>query len=122
MRLVKISALEGHGKNIINLAFTVGIKTASLFQVRVHKADGAVEIKDIVDIQTSTPEARAFLNELLRADFYDKEEYSISLRQPASIFSQLDVGKMTKPLVAPAGDLFDCGSLAISTLASSDVY
>src|ERR1700755_1568728 len=105
MRLVKVSAPEGCGKHVIELAFTVGIRTASLSQVETYRKGKSVQVKDVVDIQTSTPEARTFLNALLRTGFYDQEEYSISMRQPASILSSGNVRRLTKPLVVPSGDL-----------------
>jgi Domain of unknown function (DUF389) len=107
MRLVKVSAPEGHGKQVIDLAFALGIKTASLSQVEAYRVEKSVQVKDIVDIQTSTPEARSFINELLRADFYDQEEYSISMRQPASILSSGNVQRLTKPLVVPPSDILE---------------
>jgi hypothetical protein len=107
MRLIKISAPKGHGKHIIDLAFNLDIATASMLQVESHSIEGQIQVKDVIDIQTSTSKARTFVDELLRADFYDQKEYSISTRKPASILSSQDVGKLTKPLVVPASDLFE---------------
>jgi hypothetical protein len=84
----------------------MGIKEASLRQAEYYRSENSVQTKDIVDIETSTPRAKHFIELLVKADFYDRKEFSISTRQPASIISDGDIRKLTKPLAIPVADVF----------------
>lgn len=106
MRLIKVSAPEGKGSNVIELAFSVGIKEVSLHRAEYHRARREVQIKDVIDIQISTPKAKVFADALLESEFYNQEEFSISTRQPRSIIADDDFYQLTTPLVEPAIDVF----------------
>jgi hypothetical protein len=107
MRLVKINAPQGRGADIAQIAFSVGINTASVFQVESHRSDGEPEIKDSVDIETSTPKAKRFVDELLAADFYNRQDYTINIRQPRSVLSKESLRELTRPLTVPASDIYE---------------
>ncbi|MBA2494979.1 MAG: hypothetical protein H0V31_09835 [Acidobacteria bacterium] len=107
MRLVKINAPQDKGADISKIAFSVGISQVSVFQVEVLRDDGNRETKDAVDIETSTPKAKRFVDALLEADFYNSTDYSINIRQPRSIISKESFRELTKPLVEPATDIFE---------------
>lgn len=105
MRLIKISAPEGKGKEVVDLAFSAGIKEASICQVELYSSEKPGLTKDVIDIQTSTPKAKHFVRVLLEADFYNVDEFSVSTRQPASIISGDDIRELTRPLAIPAADV-----------------
>jgi len=107
MRLVKVIAPEGKGAVVMKTAFSVGIEKATIFQIEKHSADGKVEIKDSVDVETSTPKAKKFVDALLTADFFNTEDFSINTRQPRSIISDVNLRDITKPLVEPITDLYE---------------
>jgi len=107
MRLVKIHAPAGRGKNVMQIAFSSGIHKVSLYNSTCHNADGTIKNQDVVDIETSTPKAKLFVDELLKADFFDKNEFSLTLRQPRSIFSDEGLGEITRPLAEPSTDLLE---------------
>ncbi|MGI8640439.1 MAG: hypothetical protein ACR2MG_10915 [Pyrinomonadaceae bacterium] len=107
MRLVKVNAPQGKGADVAQIAFSVGIEQASIFQVESHRADGAMQTKDTVDVETSTPKAKRYVDALLEADFYNSTDYSIQIRQPRSIISGESFRELTKPLVQPATDIFE---------------
>jgi len=107
MRLVKVSAPNGKGTNIAQTAFSVGIKQVSIQTAESHRADGEPQTKDVVDVETSTPKAKHFIDALLAADFYNSEEFSVAIRQPRSIISGDSFRELTKPLVVPATDIFE---------------
>ena len=107
MRLIKVSAPEGKGADVAQKAFSVGISEASIHQARSINANGETKIKDIVDVHTSTPKGKHFLDALLAADFFNQEEYSVEIRQPRSILSKESLHELTKPLVDPASDIFE---------------
>ena len=107
MRLIKINAPQGKGANIAQTAFSAGINQVSVFQIESHRADGTTETKDSVDIETSTPTAKRFVDALLAADFYDPKDYTINIRQPRSIISRESLRELTRPLVVPASDIYE---------------
>jgi hypothetical protein len=107
MRLIKISAPGGQGEKVIQLAFSAGIKEASLYQADLFDSDGGRTTKDIIDVQTSTQKAKDFVESVLEADFYDRETISISTRQPQSIVGRDDLKRLTRPLIIPGTDILE---------------
>lgn len=107
MRLIRVSAPHGTGAKVIETAFGVGIKDASVFQSEKHSANGDSQMLDVVDLQTSTPKGKHFIDALLASDFYDKQNFSVAVRQPRSILSGENLRELTKPLVDPATDIFE---------------
>jgi hypothetical protein len=107
MRLVKVGAPEGKGADIAKIAFSVGIKEVSIQKAESYSSSGKIETKDSVDVQTSTPKGKRFVDALLASDFYNQEEFTINIRQPRSIISSESLRELTKPLVEPATDIFE---------------
>lgn len=107
MRLIMTAAPEGRGDDVARIAFSVGIEKVSRRQVESQHADGKVERKDVVDIETSTPRGKRYIDALLAADFYNRDDFTISVRQPRSIISKTGWHELTKPLVEPASDILE---------------
>jgi hypothetical protein len=107
MRLIKVSAPAGMGEKVAQTAFSAGIEKVSLYKTESLQATGARETKDTVDIETSTPLGKRFVDALLDADFYDKENFSLAVRQPRAIVSSEKLEKLTVPLVEPATDMLE---------------
>jgi len=107
MRLIKVSAPEGRGVDIAKVAFSVGIEEVSVQKGDSLRETGEAETKDLVDIQTSTPKGKRFIDALLAANFYNQQDFSIAVRQPRSIISGESLRELTKPLVDPATDIFE---------------
>jgi hypothetical protein len=107
MRLIKVSAPEGRGEDVARIAFSVGIETVSISQSKSLHGDGRTETKDSVDIDTSTPKGKRFVDALLAADFYNSTDFSINIRQPRSIISNENIRDLTRPLVEPATDILE---------------
>jgi len=107
MRLIKINAPQGKGADVAQTAFSADINQVSVFQIESHRADGTIETKDSVDIETSTPKAKRFVDALLAADFYDPKDFTINIRQPRSIISKEGLRELTRPLVVPASDIYE---------------
>ena len=106
MRLIKVSAPSGMAQQVAEIAFTAGIKNVSLRQERELSARGESKTKDAVDISTSTPKGKRFIDGLLNADFYNSEDYTISVRQPRAIISSEKADELTKPLAEPVTDIY----------------
>ena len=107
MRLIKINAPQGKGADVAQTAFSADINQVSVFQIESHRADGTIETKDSVDIETSTPKAKRFVDALLAADFYDPKDFTVNIRQPRSIISKESLHELTRPLVVPASDIYE---------------
>lgn len=107
MRLVKVTTPEGKGTEVAQIAFDAGISQVTLKQDHILKADGSSEKKDAVDVQTATPKAKAFVDSVMAAPFFNAQEYSIDIRQPRSIVSHEKPAKLTWPLAEPTVDIFE---------------
>jgi hypothetical protein len=107
MRLVRVKTPEGKGADVAQMAVEVGISEASVYQVQVHGGEGGPHVKDVVDVGTSTPKAKAFVDAVMAAPFYDPREYSIDTRQPRAVASKEDVRGVTRPIVIPEPDIYE---------------
>src|SRR5918998_479236 len=107
MRLVRVKAPEGRAGEVARLAHEGGVPSVTVSQMRALSADGSAETKDVIDVDTATPKAKAFVESLMSAPFFDAEKYSIAIRQPRSVVSKERVRALTRPIVAPTADIFE---------------
>jgi hypothetical protein len=107
MRLVRVKAPEGSGEEVARVAFAAGISQVTTQQQEVRRANGERETKDVIDVETATPKAKAFLDALMASPFFEAEKFSIAVRQPRSIVSREKPPEITWPLVEPAIDIFE---------------
>lgn len=107
MRLVKVKIPEGKGREVAQIAFNSGISQVTVSQDEILKADGSSEKKDSVDVQTSTPKAKAFTDSVMAAPFFNTRECSIDIRQPRSVVSHEKPATLTWPLAEPTVDIFE---------------
>jgi len=75
--------------------------------VRRLGADGSETTKDKIEIETGTALAKAFVDKLTTASFFDREHYTVAVRQPRTIISGERLRTLTWPLVEPSTDLFE---------------
>lgn len=106
MRQVTVTAPEGKGADIAQIAFDVGINDVSINPIRIVKKGGPEETRDHIEVETATHLAKAFIEKLTSSSFFNCEQYGLTVRQPRSIFSTRDVRSLTKPFVEPTSDLF----------------
>lgn len=78
-----------------------------MHQVRRLGADGSQTAKDKIEIETGTHLAKTFIDKLTTAPFFDREHYTVAVRQPRSIISGQRLRTLTRPLVEPGTDLFE---------------
>lgn len=107
MRLVKINCPVGFKEKIIETAFSAGIDNISSYPTTQFTPGGAPEERDVVDIETSTPKAKRFIDTFLAADYYDQKRMTFNIRQPRSLITRDDIGEKTYPICEPSTDLFE---------------
>lgn len=106
MRLIKVSAPAGMGNQVAEIAFSAGVKSVTLRQESELTADGKSKTKDAIDLSTSTPKGKRFIDGLINSGFYNTDDYSISVRQPRAIISSENIRELTRPLAEPVTDIF----------------
>ena len=105
MRLVRVTVPQGRGQEIARIAFDVGIEAVSIHPVEQHKPGAKPSAKDAVDIHVNTPDAKAVVDAVMKAPFYDRNEYSIDVREPRSILKSTSIRDITRPVAAPMIDI-----------------
>jgi hypothetical protein len=105
MRLVKVSAPQGKGADLAKIAFSCGVSEVAIHQVLQHKPGSQPMPRDVVDAQVSTPEAKAFLEALMHAPFFNRRDYAIEVREPRSILKRTSTRDITRPVPAPILDI-----------------
>jgi len=106
MRLVCVKSPAGQGKDVLEIAFSVGICQAVLQQIHIHQAGGTFGVCNKVELETSTPLAKKFVEQLLNAPFYERSSHTVSIRDIRSLITGRDTASETLPIVAPATDVF----------------
>jgi hypothetical protein len=107
MRLVTINAPVGLGEKIRDTAFAAGVSRVSIHQVRTHKRNGDTQDSEAIKVETSTPKAKRFIDNLIGEAYYDRETITFSVRQPRAIISGDDMRDLTTPLAEPPTDLLE---------------
>jgi hypothetical protein len=107
MRQVTVTSPEGKGSDVARVAFGVGISEVSLNKVSCLSADDSETTKDKIEIETGTALAKAFIDKLTTASCFEREHYTVAVRQPRSIISGERLRTLIWPLVEPSTDLFE---------------
>jgi hypothetical protein len=104
MRLVKVSVPQGKGTDIARIAFEQGAPDVSLQQVSQQKPGAEPQPRETVEVKISTPRAKAFVDGVIAAPFFDREHYTIEIREPRSILKGTRTREITRPVPAPVTD------------------
>jgi hypothetical protein len=105
VRVVKVSAPEGMGTKVVNLALGVGIHEVSVRQERGFHANRPAETRDVVEVQTSAPNAKRYVEALMSAPFFDSNRYTLTLRDARAIVSSEPASEITRPFALPTVDI-----------------
>lgn len=106
MRQITVNAPAGKGEKIAEIAFSSGIERVAVSERRVLEANGSASLQDCVELDVSTPAAKAFLDRLTSQPFFTRTEYSVAVRQPRALISREALSDLTVPLVEPTIDVF----------------
>lgn len=99
MRQITVTAPHGSAIQVANVAFAVGIDQANVAEKRILATDGSESIKDSIEVDLGTHLAKVFNDRLTTASFFNRDEYSIAVRQPRSVISKEQIRTLTRPLV-----------------------
>jgi hypothetical protein len=84
------------------LALGAGIQQVSVYNVF---APGPNQRREVVSAETSTPQAKAFIDALVAAPWFDLRVHSVSARELRAIRSSESLSEITRPMVEPALDV-----------------
>lgn len=107
MRLVKVNAPQGQGAVIAQMALDLGILNATVYEVQVYSKERGKYFQDVIEVKTSSPEAKEFIEKLMEAPFFNPDDYAISVRYPRSIVSSEKTRRVTMPFVVPPIDIYE---------------
>ena len=103
MHQIQVSAPKGKGEAVAKLALKNGIQQASVQQAYVY---GPNKDQEVVTIQTDTPAAKSFVDDLMLADFFNPQDYSIASQTLPAIISSEAPQKITQPFLMPVSDVY----------------
>jgi hypothetical protein len=107
MRQITITAPRGTANQIAKIAFSAGISEVTVWEKHVLSSHGSETIKDSIEMDVGTPLAKAFIDELVSTPFFNRETFSIAVRQPRALVSREKLKILARPLVEPALDIFE---------------
>lgn len=107
MRLIKVRLPKNASQQVVELAFSKGVKEVSVNEEQLFQNDKTVTAVDVVHLQTNTPKAKAFIEALTSADYYDPMTYSFTIRHPESIFASEAPEEETDPITRPTADVYE---------------
>lgn len=85
MRLIKITAPRGKGRDLAQLAFRCGITEVSLSEAAQHRPDEAPAPRDVVNAELATPQAKAYIDIIISAPWFNRKDYAIEVREARAI-------------------------------------
>ena len=106
MRLITIRTPEGEGNKVVEIAFEKGIEEAAISTAAVHRSGKGILKQDVVNIETTTPLAKNFIEAFMEAPFYDPKSYSFTIRHPESLFGAKPPKEETIPIIRPTTDVY----------------
>lgn len=62
---------------------------------------------DVVEMETATPKAKQFIEQLMTAPFYNPGSFAFTIRHPESLFAAEPPEIETQPIVRPTTDVYD---------------
>lgn len=105
MRLIKITAPRGKGPELARLAFRCGIAEVSLSEAAQHKPDEAPAPRDVVNAELATPQAKAYIDGIISAPWFNRKDYAIEVREARAILKRTSTRDITHPVPATILDM-----------------
>ncbi len=103
MHEIRISVPQGKGAEVAAIALRTGIRQAAVSPVYLHGPDRPA---DLVSVEVSTPQAKAFVDAVFAYEDFDPETWSITSRELRAIMTRAPAREITRPMIEPAIDVF----------------
>lgn len=105
MRLIKISAPQGKGRDLAQLAFRCGITDVSVSVALQHRPGAEPRPRDVVNAELSTPQAKAYIDALLSAPYFNRRDYGVEVREARALLKRTSRHEITRPVPATVLDI-----------------
>lgn len=107
MRLVIIQAPTGLGQQVAEIAFRHHISEVGFHEAKTLQANNKSSKKEVIQISSSTPKVKGFIEELMDAPFYDPGTFSFTISHPESVYASELPDKETDPIIRPTTDVYE---------------
>jgi hypothetical protein len=104
MQEVRVTVPVERSAATARIAIDAGIPDVSVYDIFVH---GPEQPKRVVSVECSTPQAKAFIDALLRSPVFDITECSLSSRELRALINKAPLNEITRPMVEPAPDVIE---------------
>src|SRR3954468_14754339 len=102
MREVRITTPATSAARIASVARSCGLDRVTEYAVYIHGPD---EAQTVLSVETSTPNARRFIEALVAAPFFDPRLHVITSRDLRAVVSETPVSEVTMPIMASRPDI-----------------
>lgn len=107
MRSVQVKAPPELKDEIASLAFDSGIETLTVMDAVGIARTGSTEPKVAITFETSTPNAKEFVDKLILAPYFDRQKIAFDVRERRAIVSKETIHDVTYPWVIPSTDILE---------------
>lgn len=107
MRRVTVKTPRGEGPKVAELALGAGATAVSLRQVETLRPREPPVTHDVIEVETATPVAKAFLAALQESEFYDPAKYPMSIVHPRAVLGAEGARDETRPVVTPHIEVYE---------------
>ena len=104
MHEIRVTVPQERSSQVARIALAAGIEQVAVYKVYVH---GPNQEKEVVSAETSTPRAKAFLDALFSAPWFDPRECSLTARELRGILGGERMSEVTRPMVEPGLDVLE---------------
>ncbi|MCU1276172.1 MAG: hypothetical protein JWO48_3603 [Bryobacterales bacterium] len=104
MHEVRVNVQEPQIEEVARLALAAGVGRVSVYDVFVY---GPNQPRKIASVETSTPHAKAFIDALFAAEWFDPTECWITTRELRALLTEQPLRELTRPMVEPALDVLE---------------
>ena len=102
MHEIRVSVPAAFVPEVVKLANSVGIERVTVSEVLVY---GAEENQRLINVESSTPKARAFVESLLNSSALSKSRYTLTSRELRAIVDDSSLKELTYPMSEPFPDI-----------------
>ncbi len=104
MHEIRVTVPATDGAKVARVAMTAGLREVTVQDAYVY---GPNARRAVVSVSVSTPEAKAFVDALFAADWFDPNQHTITSRELRAIVGRDVLRNVTRPMAEPAIDVLE---------------